>query len=386
MEKIRRILVTAAQITHVDRQLLEGILAYAREKKGVRWQVDLDFGEIDCCPIPIDLSVYDGFITLVTHPDQRDAARRRTKPTVLVEDVLCPGTIPTKRNIVTIVNDHTAEGAAAADYFLARHFRNFAWYGEKNEPDWSAARHRGFADRLRSAGFSCTVFTGTGAELPRWLAGLPKPCAVFAPYDLKARRIVDTAVRSGIDVPRDLSVLGVDDDELVCTTSYPTLSSIPSIHPIIGQAAGRILNELMSGHARGGRVIRTRHTRVVSRLSTNVDALSDGPVAQALTYIRNHLYAKLDIASLARHAGCPKYKLQASAMRAFGHPFADEIRKIRLAAAKELLTETDTPITEIAESCGYTSMSHLAMRIREDTGLTPLAFRRRYRPLSTDSR
>ena len=383
MNETRRILVTAPKISNVDRELLRGILAYARGKKGTRWQVDLDFGDRDCCPIPVDPGDYDGFISLVSDPKQRGDIRHRRKPSVLIEDVLTPRTFSSRPNVVTIANDHESEGCAAANYFLARHFRNFAWYGEESEPDWSAGRHRGFAGRLRTAGFRCLSFTGNADGLPSWLKSLPKPCAVFAVYDLRARRLVDTAVRSGIDVPRELAVLGVDNDDIICTTSFPTLSSIPSVHHSIGQAAGRALNELMLGRAKGGRVMKVRYTRIISRLSTDIDAISDPALATALTYSRNHLFSKLDTAALARQAGCPKYRLQASAMKTLGHPLADEIRKLRLNTARELLSETDTPIAEIAEACGYNSVSHLSLRIKEACGLTPLAYRRKFRQFTT---
>ena len=86
---------------------------------------------------------------------------------------------------------------------------------------------------------------------------------------------------------------------------------------------------------------------------------------------------RLDAATLARRVGYSRHMLQIRAERALGHSLGEEIRRMRLAAAKDLISDTDIPIADIAESCGFTSLSHLALRFRERFGLTPLAWRHR---------
>ena len=73
---------------------------------------------------------------------------------MLIEDILQPRRFPSARHVVTLLCDHVAEGRAAADYFLARHFRSFAWLGPKRTADWSDARRDGYAARLRGKGFA----------------------------------------------------------------------------------------------------------------------------------------------------------------------------------------------------------------------------------------
>ena len=171
--------------------------------------------------------------------------------------------------------------------------------------------------------------------------------------------------------------LSLDDDAAICTTVSPALSSLPTNDVRLGYAAGRILNELLRGAADGGRTIRFASHRIVTRLSTDADALSDRFVAEALRHARGHLADRLDAATLARRIGYSKHMLQIRAERALGHTLGDEIRRMRLAAAKELVAETDSPIADIAEACGFTSVSHLALRFREKFAMTPLAWRRR---------
>ena len=155
----------------------------------------------------------------------------------------------------------------------------------------------------------------------------------------------------------------------------PALYSIPTGDRQLGYAAGRILNEILAGRADGGRMIKTRCRHVVSRLSTDADALGDPFVGRALAWARSHPDGPLDAATLARRIGYSKRMLQLRAERALGVSLGEEIRRIRLDAALEKLADTDAPVVEIAEACGFSGVSHLALRVKEATGLTPLAYR-----------
>ena len=385
MSREKRILVTTTAMGRDEREFLDGLLSYAQSKSLPRWQIELNFGAIDCCPIKVNPSDYDGFIDIIHSPEQRALARSRKGPTVRIENAFSPSSTVPGENIVTLASDHLSEGRAAADYFLARHFRNFAWYGDETTTDWSWERRKGFVGRLKEEGFACAEFKGDANELPNWLGSLPKPCAIYTLYDMRARRLIDAASRAGFDVPRDLAVLGNDNDRIVCTTSLPSISSIETSQRTFGYNAGRVLNELMRGICRGGRLIKVRHTHVVSRLSTDVDALGDPAIAAALTYVRNHLPDHIDLPLLARKVSRSKHALQERALQQLGHPIGEEIRRIRLNAAKDMLSETDVPIAGVAEACGYNSVSHLSLRIKEACGLTPLAYRRKFNPYGRDT-
>ena len=375
---MRKILVTMPTFNRPERLKLDGILAYAHEKTGEHWQISLDFGALSGNPAPLASHHADGVIAYIDSDERRREIAASGVPAVLIEDVLVPRISLNAQNVVTILCDHEAEGRAAADYFIARHFSNFAWLGLESETEWSRARRDGFAGKLKESGFSCIDISG-GAEatLPKRLASLPRPCALFASHDFRARQALDAAAAAGVSVPRDIAVLGVDDDAVICTTVAPALSSLPTNDYRLGYAAGRVLSELIRRTAGGGRTIRFAAHRVTTRLSTDADALSDRFVAEALRHARTDLSGRLDAETLARRVGYSKHMLQIRARRALGHTLGEEIRQMRLAAARDLVAETDMPIAEIAETCGFTSISHLALRFREAFGATPLAWRRR---------
>jgi len=361
----RKVLVSIPTEQHAERLKLEGILEYAHEKSGDRWDIVLDVGHWQ-------RSGLGGIIAYVTSSAHRRQMLAARVPTVLIEDRLEPKSFSRRSDVVTILCDHVAEGRTAARYFLDRHFRNFAFIG--TDAEWSRRRGRGFARTIEKCGFTCRAVTADG------LRELPRPCAVFAAHDILARRVLAAAERFGIAVPDELAVLGVDDDKVMCTTSAPALSSIPTFDRSLGYAAGRALNELVAKRS-GGRVIRTRHTQVVSRTSTARDAVDDPFVARTLDWVRNHLTEKLDAESLARRIGYSKQALQIRAERALGVTLGEAVKRARLDAAEGLLADTDTPVGEIAERCGFASVSHLSLRIKEAHGITPLAYRRNARRL-----
>jgi transcriptional regulator GlxA family with amidase domain len=62
--------------------------------------------------------------------------------------------------------------------------------------------------------------------------------------------------------------------------------------------------------------------------------------------------------------------------QAVGHSMGDEVRNVRLARAKELLTTTELSLTRIAGLIGYNDSAHFAHFFRQHAGLPPSEFRR----------
>ena len=379
MNRHLNILVAMPTASHSERMKLEGILQYAHGRKGRRWNLELDLGGIAGRLTRRNATRgFDGLIAYVRSDAERKSLLATAIPTVLIEDLLAPTSFPRRRDVVTLLCDHVAEGRTAADYFIRRLHRQFAFVGTRVNTEYSALRLKGYAEALAAAGFDAPLVPPAHGGLAQWLRRLPKPCALFAVHDLRARQVLAAAEEAGIAVPEELAVLGVDNDDVLCTTTSPTLSSIPTFDRPLGFAAGRALNELILERA-PGRVIRTRHAQVVTRRSTDVSAVADIFVARALDWAGAHLDEKLTASELARHAGCSKLYLQTRAERVLGLTLAAAIRRLRLESAAGLLAGSDLPVSDIAACCGFACVSHFAALMRNTHGLTPLAFRRRSR-------
>jgi len=135
------------------------------------------------------------------------------------------------------------------------------------------------------------------------------------------------------------------------------------------------MDDLLEGR-KTERVVITRHDAVITRTSTDAQAIDDPFVARAIAYARAHLGERVALPELAKVANCSKTTLNQRARRALGCTVADEITRMQLDAAVERLRSTDLPVDAIARECGFCGASHLGIRLKAVRGVTPSELRR----------
>ena len=370
----KRILVVIPTSTLTQRQLLEGLLEYAHESASTPWQFHLDLRDLNRQHLK-DLKSWNcrGIIAYILNDRER-------------QDFSKP--IPHKlRNIVTFINEHAAEGRTAADYFINRRYRSFAYVGTAKPTFWSDERIKGFAERLKESGFAPSIYPSPppreqndfaleSRRLTRWLRQLPRQTALFCVHDRRAQQVIATATAAGLRIPEDIAVLGVDNDELLCEMTVPAISSIPVNDHERGRAVGEAMDRLLERRP-VKRVQITRHDTVITRTSTEAHAIADPFIARAIAYACAHLIERPTLDELAKAAGCSKTVLNLHARRALGHTISDELTRHQLNAAIERLSNTDRTVEEIAQACGFCSASHLGLRLKAVTGHTPGHYRQR---------
>lgn len=289
--------------------------------------------------------------------------------------------------------DSYAIGATAARYYMERGYKSFAYVDVPDGKFWSSNRRSGFAETLAVAGFRCEVYdTFTAherhywpAERPRlekFLESLPRPTAVFAPMDGRARLVLDACQAAGLRVPEEIAVLGVDNDTLLCESAVPTLSSIHTGGFRRGRIAAEMLDDLMHGREPRGRAMALPPISVVTRDSTGYDAMRDPIFGRAVKFIRERAAAGgVPVPTVARAAGCSRSYLDKGFRAKLGMSVREAVLKMRLEHVKELLATTSRSMTEIAMDCGFARDSHLAFLFRKATGKTMLQWRRENREL-----
>ena len=385
---IRRILVSISTSSYTQRRMLESILHYAQERHGASWRLQLDLGGFVCQRLR-NLSAWncDGIIAYVDNPDERRKFLASGLPTVLIDPFqdVRDGAYAAPQTVV-IVNDHENEGRTAAAHFIERHFRSFAYVGTTEDAPWSRRRKVGFVSRLADDGFDCLCYprpsrreqSDFALEMPRlaeWLKRLPPQTALFAAHDIRGRQVLTAADAAGLDVPNRIAVLGLDNDELLCETAYPSLSSVATDDLALGTFCAKTLEDLFRGR-NGGCVRQVSRATVITRASTDLNAVTDPFVNRALSWARAHLAEGASVDAIARGIGYSKRLLQTRARQALGTSLGHEVREIMLSCAAELLVRTNRPVAEIAESCGFSCVSHLSLRFRQKYGKTPLVYRR----------
>jgi len=102
-------------------------------------------------------------------------------------------------------------------------------------------------------------------------------------------------------------------------------------------------------------------------------------IAKALEVVQRRHGERLTIGDLARAAGLSISQLQREFMRLLGMSPTEYITKVRVLLARRALERSDQAVGTIALDLGFYDQSHFTRVFRRQTGLTPLAYRQRFR-------
>ncbi len=289
-----------------------------------------------------------------------------------------------------IITDHESAGRLAAEHLMGLGLRDFAFCGYKTVY-WSRKRQRAFVQTLKAAGHACQVYhrnqrrarwTSKAAPVAGWLSGLPKPVGLLCANDDLTAPVADCCHASGLSVPDEVAILGVDNDEYVCGLGSPPLSSVALDTESAGYHAAELLGRMMAGTERvNGQRITARATHVVTRRSTDVLAVDDPILRRALRFIRQNANRVVRVADVVAATGGSHRSLNERFRRALGHSIIKELTRLRIEHICRLLVETNFPVARIARDLGYPNHRHIARYFHRAMGMTPSEYRSRHRPV-----
>ena len=98
---------------------------------------------------------------------------------------------------------------------------------------------------------------------------------------------------------------------------------------------------------------------------------------QIENYIANNLDSPITVASLCKQFFVGKQTLYEIFRNEFNDTVKNYILKKRIAASQQMLTTTDKPISDIAESVGFTDYNYFIRIFKQKIGTTPLNYRKR---------
>ena len=105
--------------------------------------------------------------------------------------------------------------------------------------------------------------------------------------------------------------------------------------------------------------------------------MEDRQIAAAARFIREHACEGIDVSNVLRAVPMSRSTLDRRFLKILGRSPKDEILRVRLNRVKELLAETDLPLSLIAEKVGLEHLEHLSRIFKSRTGITPSEFRER---------
>ncbi|MGC9452695.1 MAG: helix-turn-helix domain-containing protein [Oceanipulchritudo sp.] len=285
--------------------------------------------------------------------------------------------------------DRIRQGAFAAEWFLENGFPHMGFYGLAREP-FSEAQFNGYAKRLKKAKKEVLVLNLPSFFVERsrrpdphpaleWLAGLPKPVALYCPNDILANELSTFCLQLQLAVPRDVAILGSGNDELLCLGSLPPLSSIRLPHREVGLKAAAMLEDMLQGKRPNPSRILIDQPDVLERQSTLLQHAGDPHVERALQWMREHAAHGINVEGLARAAGLSVRSLETRFQKSLGRSPKQELNRLRLEEVKRLLREHDHTLEQIADKCGFSSGIYLSQFFRRETGTTPGNYRKTFR-------
>jgi LacI family transcriptional regulator len=281
-------------------------------------------------------------------------------------------------------------GRLAAQHLLERNFRHFAYFGYQDH-QWSERRQQGFVETVNAAGFQVEVHLvkrnyktlshaqSIQRQLGRQILQLPLPIGILACSDRHAQRILVACHEANISLPEEVALIGTGNDEELCHLSNPPLSSVMHDTERIGYEAARLLDQMMAGKvmARDIGTIFVPPVGIAVRRSTEVMAIHDRVVANMVRFIREHAFSGMDVSQMAAELGVSRSTFYRRFQSVLGHSPHEELLRIQLHRARDLLLQTDLAIERIAEMSGFQNTEYFYVAFKRETGMTPRAYRLR---------
>jgi LacI family transcriptional regulator len=310
--------------------------------------------------------------------------------------VSCSGGTPAEHPYLVRLDD-IAAGAMAAEHLIECRLQSFAscyGSGSKYETTFSGKRHRGFADALAAKGYSCVVspvfqrnWNALGGqeylpELIDWLRQLPKPVGIFAIDDGTAYNLAAACQHADLGVPEHVAIIGVNNDHLLCLSAATPISSVDPDFSRMGYGAARMLDRLLQGEklSEAERHVLLPPVRVVRRQSTDVLAVDDPDVADALRFIREHACDPCSVDDVLRRVATTRRQLTRLFNRKLGYNPSAEIVRVQMEVAKQLLSQPEIKLAEISRRCGFAHQPSFTRTFIRVVGMAPSAYRRSITP------
>ena len=297
-----------------------------------------------------------------------------------------------KKKFTTIPNitaDYIGTGRMAARFFIDRGFRNYGFFGF-NDVCWSDERCEGFRREIEEAGFGDSFYAYRMQEidmvwyyqrnrLREWLQTVPKPIAILACDDNQGTNLIEACHGIGIKIPEEVSVIGVDNDESLCSLGSTTLTSIQIDIEEGGRQTGALVERLVADPTAPAEDVVLKPVKIVGRLSTAAFATTDQQILNALLYIHKNALKKISVTDVMAEAALSRRLLERRFKSVTGKTLYEYITDQKLKYFAEQLADTDEQVINIALSMGENDTKSISRRFKQLYGCTPVEWREKQR-------
>jgi len=379
-----KILILIDYSSEFSRELLKGIIQYSK-----------DFGPWTFYRLPSYYKSLYGKEGIVNWAKKWGAdaiiAQWDTEGKTLLKELNIPVILQNYKErsgyFSNLTGDYTGTGAMAARFFTQKGFKNFAFYGNK-DVIWSMERRDGFKNEVEKIGgrfYSLEVesiednqMENGYSHLGEWLLSLPKPIALFACDDNFALQVTETCKINNINIPNDISLLGVDNDELICNLSDPPISSIVLDVQKGGYEAGRLLHQLIRKEKSDPFNIVVNPIRIEARLSTEKYVITNKNILTVVKYIEENFASDISITDFTKLVPLSRRLLEIKFKEELGTSIYQFIINFRIEYFSYLLLTTDQPLYELALRSGFNDCKNISRTFKKLKNCTPLEYKNKF--------
>ena len=375
--KSKHVIVAFTIGNTAGRECLSGVFNFMNA--GHDWKISFLQNPGELTPEAVDNAIRTGVDGVITGFKERTPGmitlENSAIPVVFTDYPRCETPDSSRRNFL-IRNDDILIGREAARYLISRSsFRSYAFIPTTTPTRWSTLRERGFRLHLSKSGVTPCRFNPSD-DLTGFLSRLQKPAAIMTATDYVAVRVLETCKAMNLSVPEQIAVIGVDNDELLCNSSRPTITSIKPDHEGLGRFGANILDCLMSRKKLPQNIPQyVKPLEVIERDTTKIIPPAGFIVREALAFIRSNANKGISVDDVVKHIGVSRWLLYLRFRQMHGKSIHGTILDTRLELAMGKLTKTTAPLSLIASECGFGSANRLSHLFFERYGKYPSSFR-----------
>ncbi len=291
--------------------------------------------------------------------------------------------------VTSVFSDSKKAGVIAAEHLLGRGLRRFGFLGFNRDRADLQQLH-GFTETLKNEGHQSTIFKFNRSviegnadgweqfifQLRKWVRELQPPVGIHATSDINCRYLIEICKSLELKIPHDLAIVGSGNEPLICSSPYPSVTSIDKNFEEVGYQAAMLLDEMMKSGKRSKEAKYCQPQGIVPRQSTDSYASDHPKVALALRYIAESANRRIKVNDVVNAVASNRRTLERNFREFTGRTISHEISRMRIERAKRLMMESDLSFKELSAELGYRNSDHFYKSFLRAEGQTPSSFRK----------
>ena len=375
-----------------DREMLNGFVKYANLKKSFEliWQqpsyyaIDYSLDKLKSfakIAKSTGASGFFGWFPKDSEKEIQEMTELGIKSVVIPLEKQIPG-------VHNVTEDSSEIARRVVQHFVECGVKHFAYYGVSHFI-WSNWRKQAFAHNVERLGFQPHILEipkitnrikrkKVNDKIATWLESLPKPAGLMACNDDLALHLVQICRQNDIDIPQEIAIVGVDNDELLCNLAHSHISSVALTCKYCGYRAAEMIDRLLNRQDTDDIELSLRSTRIIKRQSSNILAIKDSNVVNAVRFIQNHTNDRTQVQQVAEAVYMSTRTLERKFSKNLGTSVSSFIRKNRIERIESMLALTNMSVKEIATELGYKSIPNMSRFFKKETGMTCGSYREQF--------